>query len=103
MKGEKRQKKYWEMTSAELRDATREFDAGDGGRAMKPPSDALAQQRRARHKKRGRPRIGKGAKRVSVSIEGDRLKHIDRRARELGLTRSEFIADAVQRQLAKAG
>lgn len=103
MKREKRHKEYWEMTTAELREATKEFDAGDGGPAIKPSPEALSQQFRARHKKPGRPKVGRGAKRVSVSIEGERLKHIDERAKRLGISRSEFIARAVERQLSKAG
>jgi hypothetical protein len=51
MKRSKPYKPFWEMTTAELREATRQFDAGDGGAAIKPPPDALAQQRRARQKK----------------------------------------------------
>jgi hypothetical protein len=103
MKPEKRRKEYWEMTTEELREATKEFDAGDGGPAMKPSPEDLAQQRRARRKRPGRPKVGRGAKRVSVSIEGRRLKQIDEAAMRMGITRSEFIARAVERQMTKAG
>jgi len=96
-------KPYWEMTTAELREATREFDSGDGGPALKPPPEELARQRGARRKGRGRPIVGKGAKRISVSIEGERLKHIDRQAKKLGVSRSAFIAHAVEKELAAAG
>jgi hypothetical protein len=95
-------KPYWEMTTAELRDATREFETGDGGPAIKPSARAAAQQRRARHKRPGRPMVGKGAKRISVSIEGNWLRHIDQQARKMGLSRSAFIARAVEKQLAAA-
>jgi len=90
---------YWEMKTAELREATREFDCGNGGPAVKPSPEELAREKRARHKRPGRPVIGKGAKRVSVSIEGERLMHIDQQARRLGLSRSKFIANAVEREL----
>jgi len=97
-------KPYWEMTTAELRDATREFDSGDGGPAVKPSPDTLARHQRARVKgRRGRPLVGQGAKRVSVSIEIRRLRHIDEAAGRLGLTRSQFIANAVEKQLKAAG
>jgi hypothetical protein len=92
MRPQKRRKDYWEMTTAELREATKEFETGDGGPALKPSPQELAQLERARQKKPGRPRVGKGARRVSVSIEGQRLKHIDEQARRLGISRSEFIA-----------
>ena len=103
MKPEKRRREFWEMTTAELREATKQFDKGEGGPAIKPSPEELAQQRRARRKSPGRPRVGKGARRVSVSIEGERLKHIDEQAKRLGISRSEFIARAVERQLARAG
>jgi hypothetical protein len=100
----KKQKPYWEMTTAELREATREFDLGDGGPALKPPPEALARLRRARRKNGpGRPIVGKGAKRVSVSIEGQRLKHIDQAAKRMGISRSQFIAQAVEKQLLAVG
>jgi hypothetical protein len=84
----KKQRPFWDMT------------AGDGGPAIKPPARELARLRQARRKGRGRPIIGKGARRVSVSIERTRLKDIDRLARKLGLSRSEFIANAVEKELA---
>ncbi len=99
MSRSKSQKAYWDMTAAELREATRKFDFGDGGPAQAPPLEARAQQLRARRKKAGRPRVGEGARRVSVSIEGKRLKLIDREAKRLGLNRSEFIARAITKQL----
>jgi hypothetical protein len=100
---QKKQKPFWEMTTAELREATQEFETGDGGPAIKPPRKALAEQRHARRKKRGRPVIGKGAKRVSVSMERKRLKDVDLQARKRGWSRSEFIAYAVERELAAVG
>ena len=51
-----------------------------------------AEERRLR---RGRPRIGKGAKKISISFEGGPLKQTDALARKKGVNRSELIADFV--------
>jgi hypothetical protein len=49
-KRQTRRKEFWEMTTAELRLATKEFEKGDGGAAVKPSAEALAQLRRSRQR-----------------------------------------------------
>jgi hypothetical protein len=55
-----------------------------------------------RGKARGRPKVGRGAARVSVSIEGGMLKALDAYARQHGLSRSEVLVRGAS-QLMKAG
>ena len=44
---------------------------------------------------RGRPKIGTGAQKVSISMESTLLKRADAAARRLGVNRSELIAGLV--------
>jgi hypothetical protein len=83
-----------EMTAEELADATSEFDrpfAFERGRPM--TSAELAIERNLRG--RGRPKIGKGAKKVSISMESNLLQKTDALARKKGINRSELISDFV--------
>ncbi len=66
-----------------------------------PSSEARAQLLRAKAK-RGRPKIGKGAKDVMISVEKDLLRAVDRYAKTHGISRSELFARGV-RGLLKAG
>lgn len=87
-------KKYWEMNKAELAQATREFDQefiADKARPMNPRE--RAEERRAR--RRGRPRIGKGAQKIHITLERGLVKAADRVARQRGMGRSELIARAL--------
>src|SRR5215210_7596285 len=93
----KQSKPYWEMTTAELREATREFavpsEKGYGFRALTPSEQA--RWNRAKRKP-GRPKIGKGAKSVLISVEQDLLKNADIFARKNKLSRSQLIASLLR-------
>ncbi len=91
-------KDYTKMTQAELARATREFDAGNEPRFLKPPAeekrrhDALMRKVKRR---RGRPRVGAGAERVQITLEGTLLQKADQFARAKGISRSELIAEGL--------
>ncbi len=88
-------KPYWEMTTAELRVATKEFDrefVGDTFRSLTPAERA----RFERARKRGRPRRGLGAKTISVTVEKRLLAQADRLARKLHLPRAALVARGLQ-------
>ena len=88
-------KPYWEMTTAELREATKEFDQEFIGDTFGPPTaEQRAQDRRAR--KRGRPRTGLGAKTISVTVEKRLLAKTDRLAKKLHVPRAVLIARGLQ-------
>jgi hypothetical protein len=87
----KQTKPYWEMTTAELRKATREFDDP----AYQPPAlpqtaEDVAQQCRAKNKG-GRPRKGRGAQTVSLTVEKALLARSDAYAKRLGVSRAELV------------
>ncbi len=90
-KAKRSKKPYWEMTTAELREATKEFDREFIGETFRPMTpQARAQFERAR--KRGRPRNGLGAKTISVTVEKRLLAQTDRLAKKLQVPRAVLIA-----------
>jgi hypothetical protein len=97
----KARKPYSQMTTAELAEATRKYDAPFGGWDEFKP---LTPKDRALHRKarRGRPKVGKGAKRVLVTMERTLLKQADDYAKQAGLSRSQLIAQGVQTILARS-
>jgi hypothetical protein len=94
-------KKYWEMNARELAEATKEFDeefVADRARPLSAADKAL--HRRAA--KRGRPRLGKGAERINITVERGLLHRADRFARSMGLSRAQLVARALSRELGVA-
>src|SRR5271154_6488857 len=95
----KRSKHPEDMTREELVDATKEFDKHFAFLKGRPLTQAeRAQERRLR---RGRPRLGKGARKISISIETDLLKQTDAYAKKAGLNRSRLITDFLVSGLAR--
>jgi hypothetical protein len=79
-----------DMSASELAQATKEFDQPFIFEKARPMTSAeRAEERMLR---RGRPRIGKGARKISISLEGDLLKKTDAMAKKKGVNRSELIA-----------
>jgi hypothetical protein len=87
-------KRWEEMNARQLAAATAEFEGSviDRTRAM----DAGERGKWRAAKRRGRPRVGKGAKAVSVTIEAGLLERADRMAKRLGLTRAQLIARGLE-------
>lgn len=88
------------MTAAELADATKQFDREFV--PTKPLSPGMKSQLRRAERGPGRPKIGKGAKSVLISVEQDLLKQADAFAKKKHLSRSQLIAQLL-RTLPKAG
>jgi hypothetical protein len=90
-----KRKHYSEMTAAELREATKEYDREWTGPGL--PGKPLKTADRALHRKaRGRPMVGKGAKIVPVSIERGLLTRADAFAHRHNLKRSEMVAKGLR-------
>lgn len=87
-----------------LEELAREFDPERERQFLSPPPsekrrhDSLVRQIKRR---RGRPRIGKGAKRVQITVEGALLKSVDRFARARGISRSELISQGLRLAMAR--
>ena len=94
----KKQKRYDQMNTAELAEATREYDEPFAAlRQSTPLTLAMrAAHRRAAKHARGRPRVGKGAAKLYISMERGLLKEADSYARKHGLSRSQLIADGLR-------
>ncbi len=91
MKKSKAKRPAGKMTTSELAETTAAY-----GRVMAidefRPMDSQSRARWERAKKKvGRPRRGKGAKVISVSVEQDLLEASDRLAKELGVSRARLI------------
>jgi len=90
-----------DMSAAELATATREYDAPDA--FVKTRTMTPAERAEERVLRRGRPKIGKGAKKISISLERGVLRDADALARKEGVKRSELIARFVVSGLKRAG
>ena len=98
----KRKKEYWEMNTAELREATRKYDREELGLPGKPLT-AYDRKLHAMARRRGRPRIGLGAEKIRISVERDLLSQTDAAAKKWGVSRSELIARGLRHVLKRAG
>jgi len=90
-----------DMSAAELAEATREFEqpyAFAKARPMTPAERAVE-----RGLRRGRPKIGQGAKKISISLERGVLREADALARKRGVKRSALIAGFVVAGLKRTG
>lgn len=77
-----------------------------------PPESRLARSRplNARERKQwqrfkakmGRPKVGKGAKTISLTVERDLLRQADAYARRHGLTRAALVAKGLQAIISSA-
>ena len=88
-------KRYQEMTTAELRHATKEFDQEFVGETFGPPTrEQRARFERAR--KRGRPALDMGTRTISVTVEKRLLVETGRLAKKLRLSRAALITRGLQ-------
>ncbi len=93
---------YNRMSAEDLDAETAKFDMeliAEEGVPLLPGQKA--ELRRARHKP-GRPRIGKGAKRILVTVERDLLRRTDAFARKQRISRAQLIARGLETILAAA-
>ena len=84
-----------EMTAAELARATEAFDKPLVFEKARPMTKRERAQENKLRRGRGRPKVGKGAKKISISLEAELLRQADTMARKAGLNRSEMIAQFV--------
>jgi hypothetical protein len=96
----KSQKPYWEMTTEELAEATKEYDKEFGGWDDFRPMTKAEREEYNRLVRRGRPKIGQGAQTVAISVEKNRLKKIDAFAKARGMSRSELLVSAAEKVIA---
>lgn len=92
--------RFMAMTPAERAADVAKFDREDlqPGRPLSKADQAIHRRAAVRgaRKKMGRPRIGKGAKMVPVTIERGLLKAADTFAKRHGLKRSQMFAQGLR-------
>lgn len=98
-----KRKKFQTMRTARLAEATSAY-----GREMvidefKPLTDAAAKRWGEARRKPGRPRRGRGAKVISVSVERELLSRSDTLAKDLGLSRAAVVERGLKAVLAAEG
>jgi hypothetical protein len=95
--------KYARMTADELRSATAEFDLEMVALRSRPlTAEERAWWERVRRRP-GRPRRGRGAKVISVSLEQELLARSDALAKSLGISRALLIERGLKAVLAAEG
>ena len=96
-------KRYSEMNTRELAEATREFDRempGVPGKPLNAADRKLHRDAAAHAKKMGRPVKGAGSQVVAVSVERDLLRRADALAKRRKLGRSALFTEALKSLLA---
>jgi hypothetical protein len=93
-------KSYWEMNAAELARATSEFDREFVVDEFGAPSKAAKARLDRSNRKRGRPKLGKGVKVISVSLEKNLLNQTDKLAKKLRVSRARLISHGLKAVLA---
>jgi len=96
-----KKKQYWEMSAKELAEATKQFDEPLVVDQSRPLTSAEREQWKQVKRKRGRPKIGRGYQRVSISVEKGLLKRMTAYAKKRQMTRSGLIAEVFEELLAK--
>ena len=95
--------KYARMTAEDLRSETAEFDKEMVVAKSKPlTAEERAWWERVRRRP-GRPRRGRGAKVISVSLEQELLARSDALAKNLGISRALLIERGLKAVLAAEG
>jgi hypothetical protein len=94
-------KPYWEMKPKELAAATQEFDEPFVADQSRPLTPAEREEWRKVRRKRGRPKLGQGFKRVSVSLEQGLLKRVTDLAKKRRISRSTLVAKALEQALSQ--
>jgi hypothetical protein len=98
----KRKKRYTEMTAAELAEATGAFDE-DFAFLNGRPLTSAERKLHANARRRGRPRLGRGAEKIRISVERGLLEAADAYAKMQRMTRSEMVARGLRAVLVAGG
>lgn len=96
-----KRKPYWEMTAKELAEATTQFDESLVVDRSRPLTPAERKQWDRVKRKKGRPKVGRGYKRISVSIEQGLLNRATALARKRCISRSQLVALMLEEALAR--
>ena len=93
--------RYVRMNAEELAKATAEFDQEFIAEKAVPLTPEMAERWERAKRKPGRPRRGRGARVISLSVERGLLRECDALARKLGIRRSVLIDRSLRATLAR--
>lgn len=99
----RRKKSILEMNTDELAKATSEFDREFVVDTFGELDEHTRRQWERIRKKPGRPRRGRGAKAISVTVEKALLARTDRLAKKLKVSRAAIIEHGLRRVLREVG
>lgn len=92
--------RFLSLSEAEKQAYVAEFDQEFIADKAKPLTPKMKRQWAKVKKKLGRPRVGKGAKRVLITVERRLLGQSDALAKRRRMTRSQLIAEGLRHLLA---
>jgi hypothetical protein len=95
--------KFSSISQAEKEAVYQECDDPDVAMRSRPLDSRMKKLWKRAKSKGGRPRIGRGATRVLISIERGLLEDVDDFARRRRVTRSQLFSEGVKTVLSKAG
>ena len=96
-------KPFVRMTTNELQTATAEFEREMVADEFGPISERVKSRWKKARQRPGRPRQGRGAKVISVTVEKSLLARSDALAKNMGVTRAGMIARGLKAVLAAEG
>jgi hypothetical protein len=91
------------LSDDQKRQVSEYLDRPDAAREFRPLSAAQRRRWERVRLKPGRPKVGKGTKVVSVTVERGLLGRADAYAKAAGLTRARLVSLALESLLKKAG
>ena len=91
---------YCRMSEEDLDADTAKFDRESIAAESRPLTPSLKARLRKASRKRGRPRVGKGARSVLVTIDRGLLKRSDTFARRKKISRSRLISRGLEAVMA---
>jgi hypothetical protein len=97
--------KFIALPDAEKERLIRNFDAetAEQSVARSRPLDAKERKQWRRFKaKMGRPKVGKGAKTISLTVERELLKRADTYAKRHGMSRARLVAEGLRAMIGRA-
>ncbi len=103
MRNNKQRKTFFDLTEAEKERAVARFDREFVIEESRPLTAAQRAAWERAKRKRGRPRRGKGAQVISVSVERGLLEASDKLAAKKRITRATLIARGLRAVLAAEG
>lgn len=95
--------RFMALSPAQKESFYRECENPEVTPRAKPLDPAMRKAWNRAKRKAGRPRIGRGAQRVLISIERGLLEDADALAKRRHVTRSQLFSEGVRNILSKAG